>query len=196
MTIITSSNDYKLRPLIESDQSFVLECLQDFPVGSNTIYQRQNEFANMLYVTGGYAKSTVKAGNKCSLTVVLEKTDGTKLGFQHYDFNNKVVTIKMGVIHPTHRSNSYATANLMLGGSLCYTELTCTGAVLELVDSYEDQLDLWRPTLSADETNRDTEDRFGDGQTYNLIKITATAAEHETYRAAHSTWGSVTYTVS
>ena len=196
MTTVTSSNNFKLRPLLESDQTFVLECLQDFPIGSNTLYQRQNEFANMLYVTGGYTKVKVKAGEKCSLTVVLEKTDGTKLGFQHYDFDNKIVTIKMGVIHPTHRDNSYATANLMLGGALCYTELTCTGAVLELVDTYDDQIERWRPTLSADETTRTTEDKFGDGQTYNLIKITATAAEHETYRAAHSTWGSVTYTIS
>jgi len=196
MTIITSSNDYKLRPLVESDQSFILECLQDFPVGSNTTYQRQNEFANMLYVTGGYAKATVKAGNKCSLTVVLEKTDGTKLGFQHYDFANKVVTLKMGVVHPSHRGNKYSTAYLMLGGALCYTELTCTGAVLELVDTYNSLADLWRPTISADETQRTTDNRFGDGQTYTLNKITVTAAEHETYRAAHSTWGSITYTVS
>lgn len=196
MTTVTSSNNFKLRPLLESDENFVYECLRDFPVGSNTINQRQKEFANMLYCTSCYDADEVKAGRYSTVTMVLEKSDATKLGFQHYEFRDKIVSINMGVIHSTQRGNGYATANLMLGGALCYTELTCTGAYLELVDTYENQLNKWRPTLSTDETTRNTENNFGDGQIYNLIKITATAAEHETYRAAHSTWGSVTYTIS
>ena len=194
MATVTSSNGYKMRPLIESDQPFIMECLKDFPIGSNTYYQRITEFSHMLYVTEGYNADTVKAGNQCSLTAVLEKTDGTKLGFNHYEFDNKIVTIKMGVIHPTYRGEGHATANLMLGGALCYTELGCTGAVLELVDTYENQLERWRPDLTTPETTRTNENKFGDAQTYNLIKITAKATEHEAHRAAHSTWGSVTFT--
>jgi flagellar capping protein FliD len=68
-------------------------------------------------------------------------------------------------------------------------EAISTGTVNTVADN-------WRPSLSASETQRDTIDKSGDGVTYTLNKITATAAEHETYRAAHSTWGSVTYTLS
>ena len=195
MTTVTSSNGYKIRPLIDSDESFIMECLKDFPIGSNSLYQRITEFSYMLYVTQAFDADIVKAGNICSLTTVLEKTDGTKLGFNHYEFENKIVHIKMGVIHPTYRGEKHATANLMLGGALCYTNMGCTGAVLELVDTYENQLERWRPDLSTPETKRTNENKFGDAQTYNLIKITAKATEHETHRAAHSTWGSVTYTI-
>ena len=45
-------------------------------------------------------------------------------------------------------------------------------------------------------SQRETEGTLGDIQTYTLNKIISTAAEHETYRAAHSTWGSITYSVS
>ena len=62
--------------------------------------------------------------------------------------------------------------------------------------TYENQLERWRPDLSTAETDRTNENKFGDAQTYKLIKITAKATEHETHRAAHSTWGSVTYTIS
>ena len=54
MTVITASNGYKYRPLAESDETFILETLKDYPIGSNTIFQRRNEFANMLYVTEGF----------------------------------------------------------------------------------------------------------------------------------------------
>ena len=80
-----------------------MECLKDFPIGSNSRYQRITEFSYMLYVTEHFDANIVKEGNICSLTTVLEKTDGTKLGFNHYEFENKIVTIKMGVIHPTYR---------------------------------------------------------------------------------------------
>ena len=197
MTIVTSSNGYKIRPMIESDQSFITDCLKDFPIGSNTYLQRITEFSHMLYVTEGYTEAKVKAGNQCSITIVLEKTDGTKLGFQHSDFNNKIVSVKMGVIHPDHRGEGYSTAYLMLGGELAYNHLDCTSSVLEVVDTYEKQIEKWRPDLAADETTRTTDrSKFGDTKNYNLVKVTATAAEHEAHRAAHSTWGSVTYTIT
>lgn len=197
MTTVTSSNGYKIRPMIEADQSFVTESLKDFPIGSNTYYQRITEFSHMLYVTEGYTESKVKAGDRCSVTLMLEKTDGTKLGFQHSDFDNKIVHVKMGVLHPDYRGKGHATANLMLGGELAYNHLGCTESVMELVDTYENQLERWRPDLATEETTRTTDgSKFGDSQNFNLIKITATAAEHEAHRAAHSTWGSVTYTIS
>ena len=37
MTTVTSSNGYKIRPLTDSDESFVMECLKDFPIGSNSL---------------------------------------------------------------------------------------------------------------------------------------------------------------
>ena len=46
MTIVTSSNGYKIRPMIESDQSFITDCLKDFPIGSNTYLQRITEFSH------------------------------------------------------------------------------------------------------------------------------------------------------
>ena len=44
MPTITASNGYSLRPMQESDRDFILEVLKDFPIGSNTYYQRTNEF--------------------------------------------------------------------------------------------------------------------------------------------------------
>ena len=64
MTIITASNGYKIRPLTDSDSSFILETLKDFPVGSNTYSQRVNEFSNSLYVTEGFNKTAVTNKNK------------------------------------------------------------------------------------------------------------------------------------
>ena len=198
MTIITTSNGYKYRPLLESDETFIMETLVDYPIGSNTIYQRRNEFANMLYVTQGFNETKVK--NKTSpqsITMVTEKADGTAIGFQHIDITNLVVELRMGATHPSHRRQGHSTARLMLLGEFAYNHLGCTGTWLEIVntDNLKKVADTWREDISAEETERNTENKFGDSQTYTLKKIQITAAEHETHRAGHSTWGSVTYTI-
>ena len=48
---ITASNGYKMRPIKESDYTFVMETLKDFPLGAMTYSQRINEFSHMLYVS-------------------------------------------------------------------------------------------------------------------------------------------------
>ena len=197
MPTITASNGYSLRPLQESDRDFMLEVLKDFPIGSNTYYQRINEFSNMLYVTEGFTVSKVKARTPTEVTMITEK-DSTKLSFCHLVFDDLIVETRMGAVHPSHRGQKHYTAQLMLAGYLAYIHCGCTGSIQEATntDTLNALADTWRPDLSTAETQRDTEDKFGDGQTYTLNKITATAAEHETHRASHSTWGSVTYTVS
>ena len=199
MATVTSSNGYKIRPLTDSDSSFILETLKDFPVGSNTYSQRVNEFSNLLYVTEGFNKTAVT--NKTSpqsITLVTEKADGTAIGFQHIKIDNLVVEIVMGATHPSHRRQGHSTARLMLLGEFVYNYLGCTGTSMEIVnaDQVAKAADPWRPDISAAETQRTNENKFGDSQTYTLNRIQITAAEHETHRAAHSTWGSITYSTS
>ena len=199
MTIITTSNGYKYRPLEETDETFMMDCLKDYPIGSNTIYQRRNEFANMLYVTEGFDETKVK--NKTSpqsITMVTEKADGSAIGFQHIEIVDLIVELRMGATHPTHRRQGHSTARLMLLGEFAYNHLGCTGTMVEIVntDQVNKVADTWRGDISADETQRNNENKFGDTQTFTLNKIQITAAEHETHRAGHSTWVSVTYTIS
>lgn len=198
MTVITASNGYKYRPLAESDETFILETLKDYPIGSNTIYQRRNEFANMLYVTEGFDETKVK--NKTSpqsITMVTEKSDGTAIGFQHIEIVDLLVELRMGATHPSHRRQGHSTARLMLLGEYIYKHLGCTGTWLEIVntDNLEKVADTWRGDISAEETQRTNENKFGDSQTYTLKKIQITSAEHETHRSGHSTWSTVTYTI-
>ena len=110
----------------------------------------------------------------------------------------KELELRMGATHPSHRRQGHSTARLMLLGEFAYNHLGCTGTQLEIVntDQVSKVADTWRSDISADETQRDTENKFGDAQTYTLNKIQITAAEHETHRAGHSTWGSVTYTIT
>tara|TARA_R100001443_G_scaffold27688_1_gene40894 strand:+ start:153 stop:752 length:600 start_codon:yes stop_codon:yes gene_type:complete len=199
MTIITASNGYKYRPLAETDETFIMESLKDYPIGSNTYQQRLNEFSNFLYVTEGFNETAVK--NKTSpqsITMVTEKSGGTAVGFQHITIDNLVVNLAMGATHPSHKRQGHSTARLMLLGEFAYTHLGCSGTWLEIVntDEVKQVADTWRGDISADETQRANENKFGDSQTYTLNKIQITAAEHETHRAAHSTWGSITYTIS
>lgn len=197
MATITASNGYKLRPLTDSDSDFILETLKDFPIGSNTYQQRVNEFSNMLYATEGFTVAKVKAKTPTSVTMITEK-DSTKLAFCHLVFDNLIVETRMGAVHPSHRGQKHYTASMMLGGYLAYIHCGCTGSIQEAENTgtVNSLADKWRPSLSTSETQRTSEDRLGDGKTYTLNKITASAAEHETYRAAHSTWGSITYSVS
>ena len=199
MTIITASNGYKYRPLAETDETFIMESLKDYPIGSNTYQQRLNEFSNCLYVTEGFNETAVK--NKTSpqsITMVTEKSGGTAIGFQHITIDKLVVNLAMGATHPSHKRQGHSTARLMLLGEFAYTHLGCSGTWLEIVntDEVKQVADTWRGDISADETQRANENKFGDSQTYTLNKIQITAAEHETHRAAHSTWGSITYTIS
>jgi hypothetical protein len=197
MTIITASNGYSLRPITEADYTFTMEVLKDFPIGSNSYAQRVNEFSTMLYVTEGFTIAKVKAQTPTAVTMITEKA-GTKLALCYLDFSELVVETRMGMVHPDHRGQHHYTAQLMLAGNLAYVQCECTSSMQEAISTgtVNTVADNWRPSLSASETQRDTIDKSGDGVTYTLNKITATAAEHETYRAAHSTWGSVTYTLS
>jgi hypothetical protein len=104
----------------------------------------------------------------------------------------------MAAVHPDLRGNKHFTAQMMLSGCLAYTHCECTSSIQEILSSgtIHEFANLWRPTFSTPETERETIDKSGDGTTYTLKKIPVTAAEHETYRAAHSTWGSVTFTIT
>ena len=196
--IITASNGYKLRPLAESDHTFMVETLADFPIGCNTYLQRQQEFSNMLYVTNGFTKSKVTNKTPTSITMVLEKADGTEVSFNHYEIIDLVIDVKMGAVHPSHRGQKHYTAQQMLGGYFAYIHLGCTKSIQEAVDTdtLTELANNWRPSLSTAEVDRTSENNFGDDRTYTLSKITATAGEHESYRASHSTWSSITYAVS
>jgi hypothetical protein len=197
MTTITSSNGYSLRPLIEADYSFVMEVLKDFPIGSNSYAQRVNEFSTMLYVTEGFTVAKVKAQTPTAVTMITVK-DSVARALCYLDFASLVAEQRIAAVHPDHRGGKHFTAQQMLAAYLAYTECDCTSSMQEAISSggINTVANKWRSTMSTAETERETIDKSGDGTTYTLKKIIQTAAEHETYRAAHSTWGSVTYTVS
>jgi hypothetical protein len=183
--------------MVDSDVDFIMEVLKDFPVGSNSYEQRMNEISTMLYVTDGFTPAKVKANTDTAVCMITVK-DSVKLSFCYLNFDNSVVEIRMAAVHPDLRGNKHFTAQMMLSGYLAYTHCECTNSIQEILSSgtIHEFANLWRPTFSGDETERDTDNRLADGDSYTLKKIPVTAAEHETYRAAHSTWGSITYTVS
>ena len=192
---ITASNGYKMRPIKESDYTFVMETLKDFPLGAMTYSQRINEFSHMLYVSEGF-DSVLSTGdyNACIATVI-EKPDGTAVALRHNIIKDNVAEIRIGAVHPDHRGNKYQTVNSMLNGHWVFKVLNCTTQWVEFIDSgnIKTIADKWRPSWSTSESTRAAKEP---GPTATLTKVTQTAAECETYRAAHSTWGSITYTVS
>ena len=197
MTTITASNGYVLRPMIDSDVDFMMEVLKDFPIGSNTYAQRMNEISTMLYVNDGFTPANVKDNIDTAVCMITEK-DGTKVSYCYINFENSVAEQRTAAVHPSHRGAKHFTAQQMLAGYLAYIHCECTHSMQEAISTgtINTVANKWRSTFSTEETQRNTEDRFGDGQVYTLKKIVSTAAEHETYRAAHSTWGSITYSVS
>jgi len=197
MTTITSSNGYSLRPMVESDTDFVMEILKDFPIGSNSYRQRIDEISTMLYVTEGFTPAKVKAKTPTEAAFITVK-DSTRVSFCYLIFDNLQAEQRMAAVHPDHRGSKHFTAQQMLAGYLAYVHCECTQSMQEAISSgaINTVADKWRPTFSTSETQRETEGTLGDIQTYTLNKIISTAAEHETYRATHSTWGSITYSVS
>ena len=194
--IITASNGYKMRPIKESDYTFVMETLKDFPLGVMTYSHRINEFSHMLYVSEGF-DSVLSTGdyNACIATVI-EKPDGTPVALRHNIIKDNVAEIRIGAVHPDHRGNKYQTVNSMLNGHWVFNVLNCTTQWVEFIDSgnIKTIADKWRPGWSTSESTRAA--KANPGPEATLTKVTQTAAEYETYRAAHSTWGSITYTVS
>ena len=105
--IITASNGYKMRPIKESDYTFIMETLKDFPLGAMTYSQRINEFSHMLYVSEGF-DSVLSTGdyNACIATVI-EKPDGTPVALRHNIIKDNIAEIRIGAVHPDHRGNKY-----------------------------------------------------------------------------------------
>ena len=58
-TIITSSNGWKTRPLVESDYDFFMEAFSDYPLGTKSYRIRQNKFSGCIYNNSLYNDSII-----------------------------------------------------------------------------------------------------------------------------------------
>ena len=94
MAIITASNGFKIRPIAESDITFVTESLKDFPLGEMSYSKRIDEFSNFISVSDSFTDTKVANGDNVAITMILEKADGTEVGLRHYIINNKVIFMK------------------------------------------------------------------------------------------------------
>ena len=191
MTTITSSNGFTLRPLKVGDYVSMCETLNDFPVATMTMSMVQNEMSIMLQAISEfepYSNSAPKA-----IAMALEK-DSTFLGFRFTTFDSNAAEVRMEAIHPDERGNKYATALGFLHGywyvnTLNVTSMWGEGADTTLATNYAIP---WRAVHTGTETTRAS--KMQPAVTYG--KLSFTAAEFTSKLNSHSTYGSVTFTVS
>ena len=196
MAIITASNGFKIRPIAESDVTFVTESLKDFPLGVMSYSQRLNEFSTFIYCSEGFTDAKVANGENVAITMILEKVDGTPVGLRYYNIDNKVAEVRMGVIHPSHRGNKYETAQGMLGAYWAFTHLSCTSGFFESVDNTQINESMTTASNYYTTISNNRDSNAYAGPVVSLNKVTVTPEQYEAHRAAHSTWSSITYTVS
>ena len=195
MAIITASNGFKIRPIVESDVTFVTESLKDFPLGEMSYSKRIDEFSNFIYCSEGFTDAKVANGDNVSVTMILEKADRTEVGLRHYVIDNKVAEVRIGLIHPSQRGNKYETAQGMLGAYWAFTHLSCTSGFFEPVDNTQINEAMTTASNYYTTVSNNRNSNAYAGPIVSLNKVTVTPAQYETHRAAHSTWGSITYTV-
>ena len=191
MPTITSSNGFTLRPLKISDYTSMCETLEDFPVASMTMSMVQKEMSVMLRAGEGfepYSTSLIKG-----IALVLEK-DSTFLGFRYTIFEGGVAEVRMEAIHPDERGKKYASALGFSHGywyvnTLSVTSMWGEGANTTAATNYAIP---WRAVHTGTETTRAAERT----PTVTLGKLSFTAAEFTSKLNSHSTYGSVTFTVS
>ena len=191
MPTITSSNGFTLRPLKMGDYISMCETLNDFPVAAMTMSMVQNEMSIMLQAGGEfepYSNSAPKA-----IALVLEK-DSTFLGFRFTIFDSNAAEVRMEAIHPDERGKKYASALGFLHGYWYVNTLNVTSMWGEGADTTEatNYAIPWRAVHTGTETTRAALKT----PAITLGKLNFTAAEFTSKLNSHSTYGSVTFTVS
>ena len=191
MPTITSNNGFTLRSLKISDYTSICETLEDFPVAAMTMSMVQAEMSVMMGMGKGF--EPYNSSSSSAIALVLEK-DSTFLGFRYTIFVDGVAEVRMEAIHPDERGKKYASALGFLHGywyvnTLSVTSMWGEGANTTAATNYAIP---WRAVHTGTETTRAAEKT----PTVTLGKLSFTAAEFTSKLNSHSTYGSVTFTVS
>ena len=212
-TIITASNNMKLRPMTESDFSFYMECWKDFPQGLQSYAERLNRFSLHMERNEGYGtEALIKSGDvnyddKCIVwSMILEKADGTPVAYQTYVFEEQDICLsRFEIIHPNHRRQGYWTALHMFLLAMCqrvevnsaYSWYMAANPVNSNAVSAE------RSKFSADGFDISGTAKIvpTDPPTFNthehdVVKNHGTIAQYAQYKANDSNWADVTWTYS
>lgn len=212
-TVITASNGMKLRPMVESDFNFYMECWKDFPQGIQTFSERMNRFSAHMQRNEGYgSEALIKSGDvdfedKCIVwSMILEKADGTPVAYQAYVFEQEnECYLKFGMVHPSHRGQGYWTATHMFVLAMCER--------VEVTSAHS-----WFMASNPINSNAMTAERnryaaagfdiSGTGRTtvtnppmfniteHDLVKNHGTIAQYTQYKANDSNWADITWTYS
>lgn len=209
-TIITSSNGWKTRPLVESDYDFFMEAFSDYPLGTKSYRIRQNKFSGCIYNNSLYNDSIIKSGAVTQgdgvqsqgviRTYVTERPDGKAVSIRLYIFHEAhLMVIRSMVVHPTYRGNGYAKDAHGIGVGLCREfNITKVRAWLEATPTFP-AITPMRTRYNAAgisldmSTDTNTADVEG-GE--SIKKLEATDTQFEALKSNTSGWADVTYTVS
>lgn len=209
-TIITASNGWKTRPLLESDYTFFMEAFSDYPLGVNSYKIRQNKFSGCIYNNTLYNDSIIKSGAVTESdgvqsqgvirTYVTQRPDGNPVSIRLYIFHEAhLMVIRSMVVHPTYRENGYAKDAHGIGIGLCREfNITKVRAWLEASPTFPAMAAMKtrynNASINLDmSTDTNTAD-VGGGE--SIKKLEATNTQFEALKTNTSGWADVTYTVS
>ena len=209
-TIVTSSNGWKTRPLVESDSTFFKESFAYYPLGSNSYAARVNKFSACLYQNSLYEDSIIKSGkvtvadgvdgNGVIRSYVTERADGqaihTRILIMHQP---GIMVIRSYAMHPTYRGNGYAhqcAAHAV--GLLREWNITKCRAWIEATPSFPAMPSMKTKYNTAGvnldmSTDTNVQD-YGDESSIKMLE--ADLSHSETLKTNCPGWADVTYTIS
>tara|TARA_Y100000004_G_scaffold196715_1_gene267728 strand:+ start:2253 stop:2894 length:642 start_codon:yes stop_codon:yes gene_type:complete len=209
-TIVTASNGWKLRPLVESDSTFFMEAFADYPLGSNSYAARTNKFSACLYQNSLYEDSIIKTGkvtiadgidgNGVVRTYVTERADGKAIHVRILIMHQPgVLVVRSYAMHPTYRGNDYAHQCAALGVGLNREwNIATVRAWLEATPTFP-AINPMRTKYNAAGINLDmsTDTNVQDHGSEDSIKmLEANETQYEALKTNCPGWADVTYTIS
>ena len=209
-TIVTSSNGWKTRPLVESDSTFFMESFADYPLGSNSYAARVNKFSACLYHNGLYDDSIIKSGkvtiadgvdgNGVIRTYITERADGkpihTRILIMHQP---GMMVVRSYAMHPTYRGNGYAhQCAAHAAGLLREWNITTIRAWLETVPTFPAMPSMRAKYNTAGfDLDISTDTNLVDhGDSSSIKKLEANETQYEALKTNCPGWADVTYTIS
>jgi hypothetical protein len=213
-TIVTANNGWVIRPMIESDFTFWMECWKDYPLSPGeatfTYSDRLTWFSARILNNETGTDASIKSGFTMThnvpiiRTYVTVKPDGTSVGMRVYSFEESgEAWIRSDMIHPTHRGNGHYTDHVLMQlGLMREWNITTTKAWVEndpvfstwgFVKTKHTNLG-----MSVSDNARDSSDSALDsgGTAVSLDHWIRARAEFEAQKSGDSDWADVTYVIS
>ena len=217
-TIVTASNGYKFRPMIESDFNFFMEIWKDFPQGVQSYEMRLKRFSEFITCNEGYGtEANIKADEvntvdkSITWTFVLEKADGTPVGMAIGVYEEPgYMFAKFNMVHPSHRGQKHWTAITMLTIGLArrleithgYSWMLSNNPVnsAAIADQKAKYDTAGIDTSRTDTTSVTIIPELGvpafNHEVVDMFKNLAPISAYETLKSNNSTWADVTFTYS